>query len=164
MARVRRKVAVGGEGGVGKTTICRRLTDRFSVGGSSMTIGVDFFVLEGEGKELIVYDLAGQRRFFHLHRGLVSGATVGMLVFDLSRPSTLYSLGRWAEVMREAGVKEIILVGNKLDLPTRVSREEAEAEAAELGAKRVIFTSALDGRGIEELRRALEEVVSGSDG
>ena len=150
---VRKKVVLAGNSGVGKTTLAKRLTGRYA-GETKMTVGVEFFTVREGNVKLVVFDFAGQERFRPVIEGMGRGASMVLLVFDVSRPSTLYSLREWATVSGASDAR-VLLVGNKIDLGMRVNLEEIQRVAAELGADGVILVSASTGEGIEKLKRTL---------
>jgi len=153
MEVLRKKVVLAGNSGVGKTTLAKRLAGRYTED-TRMTIGIEFFTVREGNVKLVVFDFAGQDRFRPIVEGMGRGANLVLLVFDVSRPSTLYSLREWAAVSGAGGAK-IILVGNKMDLGMRVDREEIGRIASELGADGVILVSANTGQGVDELKRTL---------
>jgi len=76
-----------------------------------------------------------------------------MLVFDVTRKSTLYSLEKW-HMLVPGGVK-VFLVGNKIDLPDREVLEDDIAELADKLGVKYYLVSAATGEGIDALKRDL---------
>ncbi len=153
--RARRvKVALLGEGGVGKTTLALALTGSSLNAGA--TIGVEVHVLRvGEGSVVIV-DPSGQRRFRFALDFALRGASLVCYVFDVSEPSTLHAL---LEYPRPPARRA--LIGNKVDLGLSVTREEVAGVAKRLGAERTFFTSALMGWGLDDIASYIAEVAGG---
>jgi len=146
---MKKKVVVAGEEGVGKTSLMMAVSDAgLSTGGR--TVGVDFFVVRSGGSTAVIFDLSGRERFRVLTPSLARGASLAVLVFDVTRPETLEPLKRWACSLK----CRKILVANKAD-SGGLSSEELERAAREVGADRVVVTSVKDGRGLEELRSAI---------
>jgi small GTP-binding protein len=146
------KIVIVGESGVGKTTMFRQFIDDPKKDETShlTTIGVDFhhktIVLEEEEQggeprtaKLQLWDTAGQERFNALTKQYFNGTHGCVLVFDLSLPSTLAGLKRWAEPIQDNEVDRLILIGNKSDLQRAVTAEQIDAVKAML--------SDLQGRG-----------------
>jgi len=115
------KLIVGGQGGVGKTTILYRFVHDQFLDETKLTIGVDFHKqsLERQGYNisLILWDLGGQERFRPIHDAYIRGSHGGFVCFDLSSHSTLESAKEWIEMFRQnvPGLP-IVLVGTKYDL------------------------------------------------
>jgi len=106
------------------------------------TIGVDFKVkhLEMNGKrvKLTIWDTAGQERFRTLTSSYYRGAHGVVLVYDVTRTDTFENLQQWLKEVNlyspnngESVMK--LLVGNKIDLGRKVSREDAEDWARSQG-------------------------------
>ena len=124
------KVLTAGEGGVGKTTLLYRFVKGMFLEDTRMTLGVGFFL-----KELVVndmnvtlqlWDFGGQDRFTFLHQSYSEGAKGGILMYDLTRPSTLDRIDYWVNICRKdnPGIP-LIFIGGKSDLTDQrnVSKE-----------------------------------------
>ena len=119
------KLIVCGEGGVGKTSLIRRYVENKFEENYLITLGMDptntAVEVELDDKKsipvsLILYDVAGQKRFQTLREVFFRGAHGALLVFDLTRPDTLEKLEQWyADVYDYAGKIPTILIGNKSD-------------------------------------------------
>lgn len=112
---------MGGNGGVGKTTMLHKYTKGIFMENMIMTIGLDFFVKElsfnSSHCKLQIWDLGGQKRFRFLHESHVNGADVGLLLFDLTSLFSLENIPYWADMFRSRNNKlPLILVGTKHDL------------------------------------------------
>jgi Ras-related protein Rab-18 len=128
------------------------------------TIGVDFKVkmldLRGRRVKMTIWDTAGQERFRTLTSSYYRGAQGIILVYDTTRKETFDSLDQWLremEVYCPGGGREVVklLVGNKVDSPSVVEREEAEEWARSRGML-FLESSAKTDVGIAQ---AFEEVV-----
>jgi small GTP-binding protein len=150
------KVITVGDTAVGKTSIIMRFQhDVFlhehqnSIGGSFITKRVD---TPTSSVNLNIWDTAGQERYRSLVPMYSRGAAVALIVFDLSVPDSFTEVPNWVTRVRDAAMHscELIVVGNKLDLPPAVDLEKVRewAKANETGC---MFVSALDGSGIDEL-------------
>jgi Ras-related protein Rab-5C len=82
-----------------------------------------------------IWDTAGQERFASLAPMYYRNASAALVVYDLTKPSSLTKAQHWvAELQRQASPGIVIaLVGNKLDLAT-VTGGGAEAAESEEGA------------------------------
>ena len=112
-----------------------------------------------EGIPLRLMDTAGFRkgrgRIEHLGirktEQRLSEADLALVVIDQSRPLS----GVDRELLSRTGEKSLTIL-NKSDLPSRIGRN---AEAKMRKERRVVKTSALTGSGLEDLRRAIVEMV-----
>lgn len=115
------KVITAGDGGVGKTTLLYRYVEGRFLADTKMTLGVEFFLKEinirGETVNLQVWDFGGQDHFRPLLKDYSVGAKGALLLFDLTRPSSLENIEQWVNICRgeNPGIP-IIFIGTKLDL------------------------------------------------
>lgn len=122
-AKYHLKIIVCGAGAVGKTSIVRRyVEDKFEFN-YLLTVGLDptnrRIEVDGTLVNLVIFDVAGQKRFQTLRDIFFRKANGALLVFDLTRPETLDELYEWKEQIDNRLGKDripIILVGNKSDL------------------------------------------------
>jgi small GTP-binding protein len=117
--------------------------------------------------DLLIWDTAGQETFRALTAQYYRGARIALIVFDVTSPATMESIAEWHTRVCDANPGQIVvvLVGNKIDLPTRiVPQERGEALAAEIKAL-YRETSAVTGKGISEgFEDACEEYIRTSPG
>ena len=149
------KVVVAGDAGVGKTSLIRRYcTDKFEEV-SAPTEGVDFQIkivdVGGKSIKLSLWDIAGQEKFGAFRDTYYRGAKAVALVYDLTRPATMETLGRWhAEISHLCPTARFLVAGNKSDLPRQVERENGEEWARSMNIP-YIETSALANQNVTEL-------------
>ena len=76
-----------------------------------------------------IWDTAGQERFASLAPMYYRNAQSALVVYDLTKPTSLTKAKHWvAELQRQASPGIVIaLVGNKLDLTTSMERGESSA-------------------------------------
>jgi len=117
------KIVVDGYGGVGKTTMLKKLEYGIFDPETKLTIGVDFFTKEyGHffGRRVVAqfWDLVGAERFNFLRPFCYKGANCLLLVVDLTRPNTLENIDYFVKIAKDMNIKpeQIILVGTKVDL------------------------------------------------
>ncbi len=161
---IRAKVTILGDLAVGKTTLAKTFLGGKPVTETTYkpTIGADLYVredyykIEPYGSIKIVWDiwdLSGQKAFKEICGVFLRGAICGIIVFDVSREYTLKNVVFWAEsFVKHAGIRPIILVGNKIDLrekgikciPKELGREYAEKLSKIIGIQvPYVETSAL---------------------
>jgi len=119
------KVITSGEGGVGKTTLLHRYIEGVFLADTRLTIGVEFFLkeIEIDGKTILlqIWDFGGQERFRLLLKGYALGARGALLLFDLTRVSSLHRIEQWISICRPDDIEiPIIFLGTKLDLTNEI--------------------------------------------
>jgi small GTP-binding protein len=147
------KVAIVGDGFVGKTTLLRRYCTGVFERSRILTIGVDFQTVVvnvgGRAVKLTIWDIAGQERFAILRDSFYRGSRAMALAYDVSNSKSFQDLPRWREeVRRVVPQASLLVVATKIDLPRQVPREEALAFANSLPAP-YCETSALAGIGVD---------------
>jgi small GTP-binding protein len=159
------KVTFLGDTNVGKTSIVNRYTTENFLLNSCPTVGVSTtnitFDLATEKVELSVWDTAGQERFRSLVPLYTRHAALMVIVFDMSSAHSFPSVAAWMDKLRdEMSVKcPIFVCGNKVDLPTEVTRDSVMKWAAQNNCG-TFFTSAMTGSGITELFQAIAVKVA----
>src|SRR3989454_10745948 len=148
--RMKAKLALMGEGGVGKTSLIRRFVLNEYQDTYLHTVGtrvskVELTVPHGADTEvqmdMSIFDIMGQRGFKDLVRETYYHGAQGLMgVCDLTRKDSLYALNEWiASALEIAGDVPVYLIVNKRDLEERraISEDEgrhvAEAVAAPRG-------------------------------
>lgn len=115
---------------------------------------------------LSAWDFAGQDVYYSTHQFFLSDRSLYVLVWNLARPETESRLGYWLKVVQaRAGKSPIVLVATHLD--DKVCTKEYVAEQlAEVERKYrspalrfVRAVSCESGRGVEELRQEIENLV-----
>jgi Ras-related protein Rab-8A len=104
-----------------------------------------------------LWDTAGEERYRSMTRIYSRSAKAALVVFDVSRQTTLDAVPSCIECL-ESDQVPFVLVGNKSDLAERVlTREDGENAAAKLGVE-YFETSAATGYGVDEAFQALMEL------
>jgi len=157
------KLILGGEGGVGKTSMVHRFVEDSFQTDYKSTIGTSIMKKECEFKGLeskvrfVIWDLAGQAQFKRVRQTYVANAEAGILVYDVTRKETLESLENWfKEIKSVSQTISMILVGNKIDLENDrvVPTEQGEELAKKLNLS-YIETSAKTGENINDAFKML---------
>jgi GTPase SAR1 family protein len=99
-------------------------------------------------------DLGGQEHFRFFHEGLVTGASILLMVFDVTRIKTLFSLREWIPIIQQIPRERWILVGNKLDDIAMITEEDIIEKSMEWGIP-WITVSAKEGSNFENLMRMI---------
>jgi len=173
---IRAKVTILGDLAVGKTTLAMAYLGGKPISEVSYkpTVGADLYVkeslynIEPYGTVRIIWDiwdLSGQKAFKDICGVFLRGAVCGIVVFDVSRESTLKNVPKWVEsFIKHAGKRPIILVGNKIDLrekcikcTSRVMGEEYARKLSEMLGINVPYveTSALNNINVREAFQSL---------
>ena len=167
MSKLIAKVVFGGDGGVGKTTLIQRyLTGEF-IDSTKLTIGVGFHIHQISYQErdisLSVWDCGGQEQFkqMGLFGKYFKGASVSVIMFDLTRLSTLDSIPFWADLAKNASNCKLVLVGGKKDLAQGLSfKQEDFAELFEqYNFVEYHETSSATGDGVPEVFQAIAKAI-----
>ncbi len=117
------KIALLGDGAVGKTTLRKQFMGEGFRNYYLATIGADFSVkrlsIDGFNVQFQIWDIAGQPRFREVRRAYFMGADGGIFVHDITRPQTFQSLTNWLVEFwnnTKKGPVPIIVLSNKIDL------------------------------------------------
>lgn len=157
------KLILGGDGGVGKTSMVHRFVEDAFQTDYKSTIGTSIMKKECEFEGLsskvrfVIWDLAGQSQFKRVRQTYVENAEAGIVVYDVTRKDTFENIGTWHKEIKEASPTiSLVLVGNKIDLvdDRKVTTEEGQALAQKLGLT-YIETSAKDGTNIQDAFKML---------
>jgi len=162
------KIIVAGDGGVGKTTLLKRLaTDEYVP--QNMTLGLnheEFSFQEGDDNvHLICWDLGGQEQFQQLHFMYAKGTHGYIFAYDCTRPKTLWNIPIWIELLRggdpKIDEKPKILMGTKGDLGSQVSEESIAEFLDQEHFVSHYLTSAKTGENVHELFDVFGHMVHG---
>lgn len=116
------KLVLLGEAAVGKSSLVLRFVNDDFQENKEPTIGAAFLTqkcsLPTRTIKFEIWDTAGQERFASLAPMYYRNAQAALVVYDLTKPSSLTKAKHWvAELQRQASPGIVIaLVGNKLDL------------------------------------------------
>lgn len=160
------KVAICGDGAVGKTSLISRFVEGTFTKEYLVTLGVEITKygreVRGDEVNLILWDLAGQEQFSKVRERFFSGTSAAILVFSHEQneegEKSFQHLQKWLEHIRDnCGEIPIILLGNKIDLIDEnlqldnkypKSTGKLKKLANDLGILDYFVTSALTGEGV----------------
>ena len=158
------KLILGGDGGVGKTSMVHRFVDDVFQTDYKRTIGTSITKKECQFDGLdskvrfVIWDLGGQVQFKRVRQSYLAEAEAGILVFDLTRRDTYENIKSWYREIKDNSPPGmfLILVGNKCDLEEErvVSTQEGEKLAQELGLT-YMETSAKTGENVNDAFKML---------
>jgi len=172
------KLVLLGEAAVGKSSLVLRFVSNDFQENKEPTIGAAFLTqkcnLPSRTIKFEIWDTAGQERFASLAPMYYRNAQSALVVYDLTKASSLNKAKHWiAELQRQASPGIVIaLVGNKLDLVSndsgdlegeggsarQITTEEAKAYAEEEG---LLFfeTSAKTGENVQEVFEGIANAI-----
>jgi len=125
MQKFRFKIAVIGDGQVGKTSLIRRFTQSSFEQDYVKTLGAQFSKydqeIEGDETRLIFWDIAGQDDFLFLRPQFYRESSAAIIVYsleenDLGKRSFDHITNWHNNILKYCGVIPIILFANKVDL------------------------------------------------
>lgn len=136
------KIAVLGNGGVGKTSLVLQYTEHKFQDSYIMTIGTNFAVKmmkysDDIAVKLQIWDLAGQKAFNFVRPTFYQGSHTLIFVFDLTQRESFDDIVNWVEEANQfIPNTPYILVGNKADIVEQrvISKKEGELLAAKINA------------------------------
>lgn len=130
------KVIFVGDEKCGKTSLINRFTSSSFDSDYKPTAGVDYeakyFNVLDIGYNVGLWDVPGDERFKIIVQSYYKNANVIVVVFDLTRPSTLVNATKWMQETLAANLKTDpirFLVGTKSDILSRKTLEGLEAHA-----------------------------------
>jgi len=148
------KVCLFGPGNVGKTSLLIRYIKDYFSPDLKATIGSNFLIrdveIDHKNIRLLLWDIGGQEIFQKLRTIYFKGSNAAFGVFDVTDPQSLLKLPGWISSIKKTVKSNIpmVIVGNKIDLERRVSRQEAEDLAKRLNCD-YLETSAKTGEKVE---------------
>ncbi|MFW9864866.1 MAG: GTP-binding protein [Candidatus Thorarchaeota archaeon] len=157
------KLILGGEGGVGKTSMVHRFVEDSFQTDYKSTIGTSIMKKECEFEGLdskvrfVLWDLAGQAQFKRVRQSYLTNAEAGILVYDVTRKDTFDKIENWFNEIKEVSKTiSLILVANKIDLiESRIIPTKAGEGLANKLNLSYIETSAKTGENINDAFKML---------
>lgn len=157
------KIVIGGDGAVGKTTICQRLSGHFQQEEERlMTIGIDYHDLTISDDWKIrgqIWDCAGQEQFRFIVNSFFRNAKIAIFVFSLDLVPSFFNLGEWIEMVKDENPEAMYLIGNKADAEFKVISTEEAMELANTYGMNYFELSALTGKGFEDFKEHLMDTI-----
>ncbi len=161
------KLAVVGDGGVGKSTLISRLATGEFID-KSMTIGFDVESWtittnsDSEAVKVTCFDFGGQKQFRFFQGSLIIGAKAALIVFDCNSFLSLTKIREWMDLIVGVPNEKKLLVGNKIDMGFGIPLEDIQEIAEEYGIKYILISSKTV-ENFEQLLEYLRDILSESD-
>jgi small GTP-binding protein len=167
------KIVIVGDHSVGKSALAHRLIyGEFKEQAS--THGQQFWVFPAVSKqrndgtecEAILWDFAGQPDYRLVHTLFVDNADLALVLFDAADiHDPLHGVGFWLKQLRRGQSRcPIILVAAQIDRGTSpLTEDELSGFCQHHGITGPIKTSALTGRGIDELIEGMQSLIPWDD-
>ena len=159
------KIIIIGDPGVGKTSLVKRfVSGQFSTDYRA-SIGTNIFIkkfqLDSEDVSIHLWDIAGQEKWIRMRRSYYSGSHGVLVVGDLTRGNTFKQMTSfWIPDLREnCGKIPIILLANKSDLKSEVSKDYIMEISKKIEAESILITSAKRGENVEEAFHMLARTI-----
>jgi small GTP-binding protein len=157
------KIVLLGDYSVGKTAIAQRYHTNAFEHEYRPSIGVDILSrrlpLGQEDVQLQIWDMSGQTEFRRLRQQYLEATDCALIIFDLTRRSSLDAVPSWVEEAREFNPKlPAVLVGNKADMTE--ARTVTEKEAASLAKSlRMLFYMEASAKSGDNIDQVFKEVA-----
>ena len=162
------KLLVVGQGGVGKTSLLRRLTAGEFDNGQSKTEGIAINTwtvrcgraLRKNDVKLNLWDFGGQEIMHATHQFFLTRRSFYLLVLDSRLSEEENRTEYWLKLIQSFGENSpIIIVGNKIDQhPLDIDRTRLRKKYPSI--VNILETSAATGKGIKALRKEIEKQVN----
>eukprot|EP01096_Ripella_sp_DP13-Kostka_P005729 TRINITY_DN1984_c0_g1_i1.p1 TRINITY_DN1984_c0_g1~~TRINITY_DN1984_c0_g1_i1.p1 ORF type:complete len:210 (+),score=71.81 TRINITY_DN1984_c0_g1_i1:49-630(+) len=116
-----RTVMVVGDGAVGKTTLCERISSSEHSGSNQLFDRFEVEITRGEDKKestkVILLDTPGQDDFSHQRMGYYAESNCVMLCYSVICPSSFENCQKWVQEIKDCNPKaSVALVATKIDL------------------------------------------------
>lgn len=164
------KIAIVGDGAVGKSTLIHRLLHNEFIN-QKITTGLKtqlYTIKIGDiNVNLLLWDLGGQRQFQSLHHSYLKGSKGIIYTYDVTRINSFENLGFWTDLVNKNAPNNHIkiLLGTKLDLQRSnpvISEDIISEFCKEQQIIKHILTSAKLGINIKEPFQLLAEKLLNS--
>jgi small GTP-binding protein len=158
------KTVFVGDPAVGKTSIITKHVMSSFRENYIPTLGANItsndYVVDNYGVTLLIWDIAGQEIFNKVREKYYAGAKAAFIVYDVTRPETLEGARKWVEDLKRFIPSPIplVVIGNKIDLKRKVSKEEGDKFAKKLGAT-FLESSAKTGENVPQVFKEITKAL-----
>ncbi|MCP3965341.1 MAG: GTP-binding protein [Lentisphaerae bacterium] len=153
------KILLVGQGGVGKTSIIKRLTGSSFDLAESKTAGIQIqpwsVSIKKKRYKLNIWDFGGQEIMHATHQFFLTERSLYILVIDTRMGERENGLEYWLKIIESfGGDSPIIVVGNKID-QHQLDIDKRGLKAKYKNITTIVETSCKNSQGIDELRDVL---------
>lgn len=128
------QLIIVGESCVGKTSLLYKYSQGLFTKNHLATVGIEFFTKEetinGKKIRVKIWDTAGQEQYKALTKNFFRNSDGVIIVYDVTARETFEKVQGWVQSINEYTDKEKnipkVIVGNKVDLPRKVTTEEGK--------------------------------------
>jgi len=158
------KLLLVGVGGVGKTSLVRRLVDDTFDIQENITQGIDvrawLLPVNDHKVRLHMWDFGGQEIYHATHQFFFTHRSLYLLVLDARQGNSESQARIWLDLIQSfGGDAPVIIVVNKID-QHREPLAEYRLRADYPAIRAVVYTSCYSGVGIPELQAAITTVIA----
>ncbi|OUC12470.1 MAG: hypothetical protein B0A82_22225 [Alkalinema sp. CACIAM 70d] len=158
------KLLLVGQGGVGKTSLVKRLIEGNYNPNERKTEGINIqpwlIQVSNQFIRLNIWDFGGQEIMHHTHQFFLTKRSLYLLVLDARIDERQNELEYWLQIIQSFGSDSpIIIVGNKVDEQPLDIDKRGLAEKYE-NVKAIVEISCATGRGLGELRSIITTQIT----
>lgn len=163
--QIKYKLMMLGEQAVGKSSLVLRYTKNKFQYNIMGTAGLDLkkkeLKINDELINVVIYDSAGHDRFRKISEVQFKGSDGLILVYDTTEAKSFDWILEWLDKLKSFEEKnlEVLVVGNKIDLPNKVINYEDATKRMEKYDIRIMETSALTGENVEKAFQSIIETL-----
>jgi internalin A len=165
------KILLVGQGGVGKTSLVKRLIDNNYNPEELKTEGIDIRDWEVAGRrragkkapriKLNVWDFGGQEIMHATHQFFLTKRSLYILVLDARKGENECNIQYWLKIIQSyGGESPVLVVTNQCDQAHLELNENRLTKDYSPNIKGFFSTSCKTGNGIEQLRAAIEKEIN----
>ena len=165
------KVLLVGQGGVGKTSLVKRLIDNKYDPGEQKTDGINIRDWGVAGKrrkgkkagriKLNVWDFGGQEIMHATHQFFLTKRSLYVLVLDARKGENECNIHYWLKIIQSfGGESPVLVVTNQCDQDILELNENRLMKDYAPNIKGFFSTSCKSGKGVEELGAAIEKEIN----
>ena len=152
---------------VGKTSVLHRYINRkfIKIDVKNRTINTNYIKkkiqLNDKSFLLNIWDTAGEEKYHAIAPIFYRGADGAVIIFDVTRKETFGKAEKWFKELNQfcENNPNIILVGNKIDLPERQITNEESIELASKYKSPFLEVSALNGDNVDSIFNILTDNI-----